>query len=46
MKDGNKVNEGTGDGSLFLFKREIVILAEAKKGGYEVNEFKRKISSE
>jgi hypothetical protein len=29
-----------------FFKREIVILVKAKKGGYEVNEFKRKISSE
>jgi len=32
--------------SVPFLKREIVILAKVKKGGYEVNEFKRKISSE
>lgn len=39
------VRKRTWDGSLFFFKREIVILAKAKKGGYKVNEFKRETGS-
>lgn len=38
--------KGTGRFSVPYLKREIVILAKAEKGGYKVNEFKRKISSE
>jgi aromatic ring-opening dioxygenase LigB subunit len=44
-KENFKKEQGAVVPYSFL-KREIVILAKAKKGGNEVNEFKRKISSE
>ena len=46
-KENYSFNRKKEQGVFYSFlKREIVILVKAKKGGYKVNEFKRKISSE